>query len=367
MRSYARAFQEMRASAYAFDITSLKASTRTIRMPAGTTRSASAPAMTNVTRIEMNTSDLSHPLVTALIQAVKAERDEFNERDDASYSTEAVLLQKERVRLCTNALVAALRAAHEPKALCSHGFAPRDCMIEECPHYASAAGSEPSSCAACGRPFWNHDRVKDPKPGERSLKCIGTAQPPPAAPHSGDHLQRFTEWLVKEMPAGTIIGDPAWWARKLLAAACVFADELPAQPSKPDPIGFVARKGSTIVRDFALPSERHELADGYEWMPVYDRPAQPPSPAQPDEALARSHLRGLVYHWYEFGPGDGMAEKMHYADEYLKSHDSATQTKPAALPEFWYCEHGSPHTEHVAVALCGCKRPENQTKSEAQP
>jgi len=61
---------------------------------------------------------------------------------------------------------------------------------------------------------------------------------PPAVPHSADHLQRFTDWLVKEMPAGTVIGDPAWWARKLLAAACVFADEAsdswhPVMLSKP--------------------------------------------------------------------------------------------------------------------------------------
>lgn len=51
----------------------------------------------------------------------------------------------------------------------------------------------------------------------------------PSAAHSGDHLQRFTAWLVKEMPAGTVIGDPQWWARKLLAAACVSADEAPRQ------------------------------------------------------------------------------------------------------------------------------------------
>lgn len=56
---------------------------------------------------------------------------------------------------------------------------------------------------------------------------------PTSAPHSGDHLARFTEWLVKEMPSGTVIGDPQWWARKLLAAACVTADELPAEPPKP--------------------------------------------------------------------------------------------------------------------------------------
>lgn len=44
------------------------------------------------------------------------------------------------------------------------------------------------------------------------------------------HMARFTEWVMKEMPAGTIIGHPAWWAQKLLAAAIVTAPEAPAEP-----------------------------------------------------------------------------------------------------------------------------------------
>lgn len=60
------------------------------------------------------------------------------------------------------------------------------------------------------------------------------ASSPPPESHSADHLQRYTDWLVKEMPAGTVIGDPTWWARKLLAAACVFADEAPEAPRLTD-------------------------------------------------------------------------------------------------------------------------------------
>lgn len=52
------------------------------------------------------------------------------------------------------------------------------------------------------------------------------------APHSTQHLKRFTQWLEKEMPEGTVIGDPLWWARRLLAAACVTADELPVPPNE---------------------------------------------------------------------------------------------------------------------------------------
>lgn len=37
----------------------------------------------------------------------------------------------------------------------------------------------------------------------------------------------FTAWLCREMPAGTVIGDPAWWAPKIIAA---LSAPLDAQP-----------------------------------------------------------------------------------------------------------------------------------------
>lgn len=30
--------------------------------------------------------------------------------------------------------------------------------------------------------------------------------------------QLLTEWLEREMPAGTVIGDPTWWAPKIIKA-----------------------------------------------------------------------------------------------------------------------------------------------------
>lgn len=53
------------------------------------------------------------PLVAALIQAVKMERDLFNETSD-DYSTEALMLAKERVALCKAAL---LGISHEPEGV----------------------------------------------------------------------------------------------------------------------------------------------------------------------------------------------------------------------------------------------------------
>lgn len=48
------------------------------------------------------------PLVSALIAAVKMERDEFHERCNNSYSTDALMLAKERVALCKAAVLAAM-------------------------------------------------------------------------------------------------------------------------------------------------------------------------------------------------------------------------------------------------------------------
>ena len=34
----------------------------------------------------------------------------------------------------------------------------------------------------------------------------------------GDARTNFTEWLAREMPPGTVIGDPRWWAPKIIRA-----------------------------------------------------------------------------------------------------------------------------------------------------
>lgn len=39
--------------------------------------------------------------------------------------------------------------------------------------------------------------------------------------------EAFTAWLCREMPAGTVIGDPAWWAPKIIAALSAPPDAQP--------------------------------------------------------------------------------------------------------------------------------------------
>lgn len=46
-------------------------------------------------------------------------------------------------------------------------------------------------------------------------------EPPDDRP-TDEALARFSTWLAREMPTSTVIGDPNWWARKLLNAAYVY-------------------------------------------------------------------------------------------------------------------------------------------------
>lgn len=60
-----------------------------------------------------------------------------------------------------------------------------------------------------------------------------------------------------------------------------------------------------------------------------------PSP----DPLAVSHLRGLVYHWNEFGPVMCLEEKMHYAHEWLKRHDESIALTKESTQRPPYCTH----------------------------
>lgn len=70
---------------------------------------------------------------------------------------------------------------------------------------------------------WSHsaDQMR-----EYSQACIAVVIPRPVVAES------FADWLAREMPAGTVIGDPAWWAVKIGRA---FA----AAPASPQPVAKV--------------------------------------------------------------------------------------------------------------------------------
>lgn len=114
----------------------------------------------------------AEPLVTALIQAVKMERDEFNERCDESYSTEALLLAKRRVSLCKAAVLSAMRSGstNPPKAA---SIAPEQGRVVPAHTF-----DDDSVCVRCGfdgAEWWHLERTKpfserQPEPGCESAK-----------------------------------------------------------------------------------------------------------------------------------------------------------------------------------------------------
>jgi hypothetical protein len=80
-------------------------------MPACATVCVAALARLCSSQPRANLVTEPEPLVSALIQAVRMERDEFHERCNNSYSTDALMLAKERVALCKSALLAAMRGS----------------------------------------------------------------------------------------------------------------------------------------------------------------------------------------------------------------------------------------------------------------
>lgn len=72
------------------------------------------------------------------------------------------------------------------------------------------------------------------------------AQPqPPAEAQPAD--QTFAEWLVSEMPAGTVIGDPAWWAGRI-ARQYAKRTSPPSAPVGVEAMPGLRRELSGIVR-----------------------------------------------------------------------------------------------------------------------
>ena len=52
------------------------------------------------------------------------------------------------------------------------------------------------------------------------VSALKQAQQPAAAVPAG-----FVDWLAREMPAGTVIGDPQWWAKLIARRFAQFANK----------------------------------------------------------------------------------------------------------------------------------------------
>lgn len=115
------------------------------------------------------------------------------------------------------------------------------------------------------------------------------------------HAANFTEWLCNEMPAGTVIGDPAWWARKIWAAAIVFAPEEPTAPppeAAPKPsYDLQATLYALLCNRGYAQHEAHSLAYD-DVLPLVAAPPPPDVQAwQPIETVP--HMVEVVCWWTE--------------------------------------------------------------------
>lgn len=92
-----------------------------------------------------------------------------------------------------------------------------------------------------------------------------------AADQQGDTASvRFADWLAREMPAGTVISDPAWWAPRILRAAQHGAAQ--AQASDDTRPVRVLSKDEAVVSAAAYDvlAERYRQVEAEGWTPEHD-------------------------------------------------------------------------------------------------
>ncbi|QDD91897.1 hypothetical protein [Pseudomonas oryzihabitans] len=103
-----------------------------------------------------------------------------------------------------------------------------------------------------------------------SAVCFVTATPAAA------HGDSFRTWLAAEMPAGTVIGDPAWWAERILKRIGPAAHGDEAVQYRLLRVGEIIQATDELLRDdcttWTPMSEGRQLGIGWGWhaglMPV---------------------------------------------------------------------------------------------------
>ena len=102
------------------------------------------------------------------------------------------------------------------------------------------------------------------------------AHPTPPREAGAGTEETFTAWLCEQMPAGTVIGDPAWWAPKIMRAVLAFTEAAPVAPCEREALDgwWVVGKDRRTVRVSGCQS--HGIAES--WASYWDKedPANAP-------------------------------------------------------------------------------------------
>lgn len=125
---------------------------------------------------------------------------------------------------------------------------------------------------------------------------------PAASTQLADELDEMREELFADMKPGVELLDR-------VVAFLRAAPEPEALPNTPTNRAQARRDAERLIDE-----DRPAAID------AIVRASQPPSEAH-------SLLQSIVRHWWEFGIGDGMDEKLHHANEYLRRHGEASGEK----------------------------------------
>jgi hypothetical protein len=159
------------------------------------------------------------------------------------------------------------------------------------------------------------------------------------------------EWLVTNMPAGTVIGDPKWWARKInnvlgylaapqqaIPSGWISVDD--TLPSNPEERVLAIETDGEVYRLYYRDGKWLDI-DGYEllavhaWMEfpeVYDLSASPTSPQQAIPSVRLAEAEAILKHFVansycqDVGGGDltvTTCEALEMATAYLSASPTA--------------------------------------------
>lgn len=129
-------------------------------------------------------------------------------------------------------------------------------------------------------------------------------------------FEKFKQWLIKEMPANTIIGNPEWWAKKIYQA---FVAAL-SQPQ--EAVAWMSSSGSVVGKAYKIRRIEDEMSDSW-WKEHFQDYTIPLFIAPPNyEALLKENerLREVLERLARLGNGEhyGNSEGNCIAIEALK-------------------------------------------------